>query len=77
MSDFGNIGKLIALMGAGLLILGGVIWLVGKVPFLGHLPGDIRIQRENLSCYFPLATMIIVSLVLTVILNIILRILRK
>ena len=77
MSDFSGMGKWLVLMGAGLLILGGLIWLIGKVPFLGNLPGDIRIQRENVSCYFPLATMIILSLVLTVILNIVLRLLRK
>jgi hypothetical protein len=74
MSDM---GKWIALIGAGLLVLGGLIWLMGKAPFLGNLPGDIRLQRENVSCYFPLATMIIVSVVLTLILNIILRLLRK
>ena len=77
MNDLGSMGKWLALMGAGLLILGGLIWLAGRLPFLGNLPGDIRIQRENVSCYFPLATMIILSLVLTVILNIVLRLLRK
>jgi len=64
-------------MGAGLLILGGLVWLAGKVPFLGHLPGDIRIQRDNVSCFFPITTMILVSIVLTVILNLVLRLLRK
>jgi hypothetical protein len=77
MSDFGDLGKWIALMGVGLLVLGGLVWLMGKVPLLGNLPGDVRIQRGNVSCYFPLATMIIVSILLTVILNIILRLLRK
>jgi hypothetical protein len=77
MSNFSDLGKWIALMGAGLLILGGLVWLMGKVPFLGHLPGDIRIQRDNISCFFPIATMILVSIVLTVILNLVLRLLRK
>jgi len=77
LSDFSSMGKWLALMGAGLLILGGLIWLAGRLPFLGNLPGDIRLQRENMSCYFPLATMLILSLVLTVILNILLRLLRK
>ncbi len=77
MSDFSDLGKWIALMGAGLLILGGLVWLAGKVPFLGHLPGDIRIQRDNVSCFFPITTMILVSIVLTVILNLVLRLLRK
>ena len=77
MTDFSHLGKLVALIGAGLLVVGGLIWLMGKLPLLGHLPGDIRIQRENMSCFFPLTTMILVSIVLTVLLNIILRLLRK
>ena len=77
MMDFSNLGKLVALMGLGLLVLGGLIWLMGKWPLLGHLPGDIRIQRENMSCFFPLTTMLLVSIVLTLLLNILLRLLRK
>ena len=77
MSDLSDLGKLVALVGGGLLVLGGLIWLVGKLPLSGHLPGDIRIQGENISCFFPLTTMILVSIVLTVLLNIILRLLRK
>jgi hypothetical protein len=77
MIDFSNLGKFVALTGAVLLVLGGLIWLMGKVPFLGNLPGDIRIQRENVSCFFPLTTMIILSILLTVIINIVLRLLRK
>ena len=77
MMDFSDLGKLVALIGLGLLVLGGLIWLMGKLPLLGHLPGDIRIQRENMSCFFPLTTMLLVSIVLTVLVNIILRLLRK
>jgi len=77
MSDLSSLGKLIAVAGAALLVLGGLIWLAGRIPALGHLPGDIRLQRGNVSCFFPLTTMIIVSVLLTVILNVILRLLRK
>jgi hypothetical protein len=77
MNDLGDLGKLVTLAGAALLVLGGLIWLAGKIPLLGHLPGDIRIQRGNVSCFFPLATMILLSVLLTVILNIVLRLLRK
>lgn len=77
MSDFGDIGKFIALAGAALLVLGGLIWLMGKVPFLGNLPGDIRFQRGNMSCFFPLTTMILLSVLLTLVLNIVVRLLRK
>ncbi len=77
MSDLSTLGKFVAIAGAALLVLGGLIWLAGRIPVLGHLPGDIRLQRGNVSCFFPLTTMIIVSVLLTVILNIILRLLRK
>jgi hypothetical protein len=77
MSDLSDLGKFVAMAGAALLILGGLIWLAGRIPLLGHLPGDIRLQRGNVSCFFPLTTMIIVSVLLTVILNILLRLWRK
>ena len=77
MNDLGSLGKFVAMAGAALLVLGGLIWLAGRIPALGHLPGDIRLQRGNVSCFFPLTTMIIVSVLLTVILNVILRLLRK
>jgi hypothetical protein len=60
-----DIGKL--LIGFGLLIaaLGVVLVLVGRLPWLGRLPGDVYVQRGQWTFYFPLATSILVSLVLT------------
>ncbi|HHP7240587.1 MAG TPA: DUF2905 domain-containing protein [Cyclobacteriaceae bacterium] len=65
-------------MGKYLIILGIIIILIGvwlhfgwKVPYLGKLPGDIFIQRKNFSFYFPLATSIILSIILTLILYLI------
>ena len=51
----------------GLIIAGiGVVWLLApSIPWLGKLPGDIRIERENFRFYFPAATCIVVSLLLT------------
>ncbi len=72
-----EIGKWLILFGVLLAIIGGVVLLIGKVPFVGRLPGDIVIQRDNFSCFFPLATSILLSIVLTVVLNIILRFLNK
>ena len=72
-----EIGKWLILVGVLLAIIGGAIMLVGKVPGIGRLPGDIVIQRGNFSCFFPLATSLLLSLVLTVLLNIILRIINK
>lgn len=72
-----EIAKSIILLGVLLVVVGGVILLLGKVPWLGRLPGDIVIQRDNFSCFFPLATTILLSIVLTVVLNVILRIINK
>ena len=59
-------------------MIAGVIFLVERlgVP-VGRLPGDIRIQRGNLTCFFPLATTILLSIVLTVLLNLIIRLFKK
>jgi len=54
---------MLVLLGIGLVILG--LWLWGKLPFLGRLPGDIRIERDGLVIYIPLASMLLLSLVLS------------
>lgn len=73
-----NIGRFLMLAGIILLLVGGGVFFAGKFGLpLGRLPGDIRIEGSNGSFYFPLATSILVSIVLTVLLNIILRLFRK
>lgn len=66
-------GKIILLLGVFLILLGGIMVLGGKLFGLGRLPGDIFIQKGNFSFYFPLVTCIILSILLTVILNLIRR----
>ncbi len=63
------------LIGAGvlLIIIGVAILAAGRLPWLGRLPGDILIERDNLTIFIPLGTMLVVSLVLTVIANLIAR----
>lgn len=65
-------GKWIIIIGL-LIVLAGVIiyFFHDKLHWIGRLPGDIRIERENFKFYFPLATMIVLSLLLTLIINII------
>jgi hypothetical protein len=76
--DLSSLGKGIAVLGVVLVIVGGSLWLLGKAGLpLGRLPGDLRIERENVSCYVPIVTMILVSLVLTVLLNVIVRLLNR
>lgn len=74
---FIDLGKWLVLAGLGLALLGGMIWLLGHIPFFGNLPGDIRIQTQNFGCFFPLVSMIVLSILATIILNIIIRIVNK
>jgi hypothetical protein len=57
--------KVLVLFGIVLALLGGLLLLVGRIPFLGRLPGDIVIERGNITFYFPLATSILISVLLT------------
>ena len=69
MWGFESLGRMLLLIGVTLVLLGGLLLLVGKVPFLGRLPGDIVIERKNFTFYFPLATSILLSILLTLLLS--------
>lgn len=70
--------RYIMFAGIILFLIGGGIYLAAKFGLpLGRLPGDIRIEREGFSFYFPLASSILVSVVLTILLNVIIRLLKK
>ena len=73
-----NIARYLMIGGVILFLVGGGVYLASKfgIP-LGRLPGDIRIEGENGSFYFPVTTSILVSVILTVVLNIIVRLFRK
>jgi len=62
-----TIGKILIAFGLLIVLAGVVLVLVGRVPWIGRLPGDIHIQRGNFTFYFPLATSLILSVVLTLI----------
>lgn len=66
-----SIGRTLIFFGIILIVIGAVFVVFGKVPWFGRLPGDIIIKREGLTVYFPVATMLILSLLLTVLFNII------
>ena len=66
-----NFGKIILIFGFVLIIIGGIFIIFGRIPFFGKLPGDIYIKKENFVFYFPITTAILISLILTLILNII------
>ena len=60
-----GMGRILMLMGAALLILGALLSFGPRVPWLGRLPGDIVIERDNFRFYFPIATSIVISIILT------------
>ena len=69
MFGFQQLGKILIIFGLALVAIGGLFLLGDKIPFLGRLPGDIHIKKNNFGFYFPLATCIIISIILTIILN--------
>lgn len=73
-----NFARYLMIGGIILFLIGGGAYLASKfgIP-LGRLPGDIRIEGENGSFYFPLTTSILVSIILTILLNIISRFIQK
>ncbi|MBI3362241.1 MAG: DUF2905 domain-containing protein [Chloroflexi bacterium] len=74
MGDLASLGKILVGVGVSIALLGGLVWLIGRTGLpLGRLPGDIRIERGGFSCFIPLASSIVISLLLTLILNLILR----
>ena len=73
-----SLARVLVILGLALLVIGGMVFLAARLNLpLGRLPGDIRIQRENFSCTFPLATSILLSIILTIALNIVVRLLNK
>ena len=63
-----GLGKIFIYLGLVLVVIGVVVILAGKLPWLGRLPGDISIERDNFSFYFPLATSILVSIIISLVL---------
>ena len=66
-----ELGKLLIVLGVVIALAGVVLVGVGRVPWIGRLPGDINIERGNWSLHFPLMTSLLLSVVLTVILYLI------
>jgi hypothetical protein len=58
-----SLGPILITLGLGLALVGLLVWL-GAFGWFGHLPGDIRIQRETMQLYIPFGSMIVISLVL-------------
>ena len=63
-----GLGKILIYLGLMLIVIGVILTLAGKLPWLGRLPGDIAIERDNFSIYFPIATSILVSVIISLVL---------
>lgn len=67
-----NTGKYVILAGVGIVVVGVLIYFLhDKLNWIGRLPGDIRVERENFRFYFPITTMILASLLLTIVFSLI------
>lgn len=75
MADF---GRMLVIIGFVIAFAGLLILLAVRIfPWLGNLPGDLRIETENARIYFPLATMLLVSILGSILLSVVLRIFRR
>jgi hypothetical protein len=69
-----NTGKYILIIGAVIVVIGLLVYFLhDKLHWIGHLPGDIRVEKENFRFYFPITTMILLSIFLTLVVNLIKR----
>jgi hypothetical protein len=75
--DWTDLGKMLLVFGGVIVLMGLGLLLLGRIPFLGRLPGDLTLRRGNWSCYVPIVSSILLSLLLTLVLNVLLRLFRR
>ena len=72
-----NVGRLLVVVGLVVVAAGLLFMLAGRVPFLGRLPGDFHWERDGVSVYAPLASGLLVSVVLSVLLTLVMNVLNR
>jgi hypothetical protein len=72
-----GLGKILLILGGAIIVLGLILLFSQHIPFLGKLPGDIIIKKESGTFYFPIVSFLIISIILTIIINVILHFLNK
>jgi len=78
MPDLNTVARWVVLLGLGIAAVGVLVWLIGRSGLpLGQLPGDLRFEWGGATCFVPLASSIVISLLLTLLINLILRALNK
>ena len=77
MEGFESLGKVLVSVGVVLIVLGAILWLLGRFVNLESLPGTLRIQGSGFTCIVPVLASIVGSVVLTILLNLVVRLFRK
>jgi len=72
-----SLGKILLIVGGIIIILGLILVFSNHIPFIGKLPGDIFVKKDGFSFYFPIVTLLILSILITVIVNVIWHFLNK
>ena len=71
-----DIGKVLILVGVVILVAGIIIMLAPRIPFLGRLPGDLSFNKDGIRVFIPITTGILLSIGLTVVVNVLLRLFK-
>jgi len=74
--QYDQLGRVLIILGAVVVVAGILFMVLGKTPF-GRLPGDITFTNGNFTCVAPIVTMLLISLVVTIVVNIVLGLFRK
>jgi len=76
--ELSQVARIVALFGLVLLLVAGILYILDRLDLpLGNLPGDIKIKRGNFTCAIPIISSLIISVVLTLIINLVLYFLNK
>ena len=77
MVGFDGLGRILIIVG-GIIVMVGLLFVFGgRIPLLGRLPGDILIKKDGISFYFPIVSFLLLSVILTIIINVVLRLIGK
>ena len=76
MPNLEVLARWLLIIGISIAMLGGILWLLSRVPGLSSLPGTIKIEGSGFTCVIPLLAMIVISVVLTVVLNLAARLFK-
>lgn len=75
--NFSDLGRLLLIAGGVIVLLGLALIVVGRIPFLGRLPGDVNYRNGNFSVFIPVVSCLLLSILLTVIVNVVLWLTRR